>query len=266
MAKDAQLFEVPFPVNEKDHSVRNHFKVMMAVAGLKVKLWEDTTFILVDVPLDPEETKKILPLLMRLDKPYRATFFIARYPRTAFTGSYNEAALLLHVRTPLGRGVYCPWMIVNDDTAMIYGRELLGYPKKMADIPFRDDGSKITAGLTRRGIEVVSVEAERIQKEENPAPVLQIKTFNIGGMWQSFAFNPVWMFKPREIIHESYTAKAELNIRYSDYDPIRSLIAEYVNPLTARIIKTDILGTRTMWPVGFTGMRLFGNTFNLRFR
>jgi len=266
MAKEAKLVDVPFPVKEKEHSVWGQLKLLMSLTGLKIKLWEDTTFILIDVPLNPDETKKILPLFMCLDKPYRATFFIARYPRTAFTGAYNEAALLVHVRTPLGKGVYCPWMIVDDDTAMIYGRELLGYPKKMAVIPFNDDGKKITASLTRRGIEVISVGAERVKKEDNPGPVLQIKTFNVGGMWQSFSFNPVWMFKPTEIIHESHTAKATLNIKHSDYDPIRDLIADYINPVEARIVKTDILGTRMILPVGLTGMRIFANTFNLRFR
>ena len=266
MARDAKLVEVPFPLTEKEHSFWKQFKVMLAVTGLKVKLWEDTTFILVDVPLNPAQTKKILPLFMCLDKPHRATFFIAKYARTAFTGTYNEAALLVHVCTPLGKGVYCPWMIVNDDTALIYGRELLGYPKKMAEIPFNDDGKKITARLTRRGVEVISIQAERIKKEENPAPVLEIKTFNMGGMWQSFAYNPIWLFKPREAIHESYSAKAVLDIKHSDYDPIRDLIAGYKNPMDDRIAKTDIFGSRMLWPVWFTGVRVFGNTFNLRFR
>lgn len=266
MAKYPTSAVVPFPVNEKKHSIWKLFKVMLEVTALKVKLWEDTTFILIDVPLNPIEAKKILPMFMWLRKPYMATFFIAKYAKTAFTGTYNEAALLLHISTLLGKGVYCPWMIVNDDTAMIYGRELLGYPKKMADIPFDDDGKKINASLTRREIKVISVQAERVKKEENPAPVLQMKTFNIGGMWQSFAINPIWLFKPKEAIHESYAAKATLDIKNSDYDPIKSLIADYKNPVKARIVKTDIFGARMMWPVFITGVRIFGNTFNLRFR
>ena len=266
MAREAKSVEVPFPLKEKEHSFWKQFQIMLAITGLKIKLWEDTTFVLMDVPLHPDETKKILPLLMYLDKPYRATLFIARYARTAFTGAYNEAALLVYVRTPLGKGVYCPWMIVDDDTALIYGRELLGYPKKMAEIPFADDGKKISAGLTRRGVELIFVEAERLNKEVNSAPVLEAKTFNFGGMGQAFMCNPIWMFKPRERIHESYSAKAVLNIKYSDYDPIKDLIADYKNPLDARIAKTDIFGAWMMLPVGFTGLRVFGNTFNLRFR
>jgi acetoacetate decarboxylase len=122
MGKKPGPSAVPFPIEEKNHGFGRLFRTMLAVLGLRVKLWEDTTFILVDVPLNPAEAKKILPLFMFLRKPYRATFFIAKYAKTAFTGTYNEAALLLHVRTPFGKGVYCPWMIVNDDTALIYGR------------------------------------------------------------------------------------------------------------------------------------------------
>jgi acetoacetate decarboxylase len=266
MAKEAKSAVVPFPVKEKEHSFWRLFKVMLAVTRSKVKLWEDTTFVLIDVPLNPVETKKILPMFMCLSKPYRATFFIVKYPKTAFTGAYNEAALLIHVCTPLGKGVFCPWMIVDDDTAMIYGRELLGYPKKMADIPFNDDGKKINASLTRRGVKVVSVQAERVKKEDNPSPALQIKTFTIGGMWQSFAINPIWLFKPREAIHESYTAKATMDIKDSDYDPIRGLIADFKNPVDARIVKNDIFGARMLWPVGLTWVSTFANTFNLRFR
>jgi len=76
----------------------------------------------------------------------------------------------------------------------------------------------------------------------------------------------MFMFTPREIIHESYATKATLTIRDSDYDPIAPLIADYTNPGDARIAKTDILGPRMLWPVGFSGLRVFRNTFNLRFR
>ena len=62
MAKGAKLIEVPFPLNEKEHSIRGQLKILSKITRLKIKLWEDTNFVLVDVPLNPEETKKILPL------------------------------------------------------------------------------------------------------------------------------------------------------------------------------------------------------------
>lgn len=136
----------------------------------------------------------------------------------------------------------------------------------MADIPFNDDGKKISASLSRRDAKVITVTAERVKKEDNPAPVLQMKTFNFGGMGQYFAYNPIWLFKPREFIHESYKAKASLVVADSMYDPIKRLIADYKNPLDARIAKTDIFSSRMLMPVGLTGVKTFANSFNLRFR
>jgi acetoacetate decarboxylase len=258
--------EVPFPLNEKNPKFRDLFRALSYSARLKMKLWENATFVMADVPLNHDEARRILPWSLWLMKPYKATVFIAQYPKTGFTGAYNESAILFHVRTPFGKGVHIPWMLVDDITALIYGRELLAYPKKTGDIPFKDDGKKITASLTRRNITVVSMEGERIARESNPAPITGVKTFNIGGMGQFFAYNPIWMFKYKEVIHESYTAKVTLNIQDSVYDPISRLIGDFTNPLEGRIAKLDILGFRMLWFTGISGLRVFKNSFNLRFR
>ena len=260
--------EVPFPVSQQSPTFREIFRMAYYLnIRLKVKLWENADFILADIPVKPEEARKILPWYLRLRDPFRATFFITRYPKTAFTVSYNEAAILLHVRHLLyGNGVHCPWMIVDDDTALIYGRELLGYPKKMAEIPFEDDGTSITAGLTRRNTSVISVEAERLEKETDPAPVLGLKTFNYSGLGQYCIVNPVWMFKPREVVHESHKARVKLDIRYSDYDPIARLIDDFPGHIDGRVARIDIMGARMLWFAGLTGLRIYKNTFNLRFR
>src|SRR6056297_2428422 len=96
------------------------------------KLWVNARFVLADVPVDRKTTNKILPLGMRVGPETKATLFIVDYTKTPFTVPYHEAALLIHVKTPLGKGLHCPWMVVDDDTALIYGREILGYPKKAA--------------------------------------------------------------------------------------------------------------------------------------
>ena len=85
-------------------------------------------------------------------------------------------------------------------------------------------------------------------------------------MGQVFAVHPVWMFKYKEVIHESYTAKITLNIKDSDYDPILRFIGDYRNPVKGRIARMDILGFRTLWPAGISGPVVFKNSFNLKFR
>ena len=255
-----------FPFDSASRSagslIFNYFSLLRG----RVKLWENAHFVFIDVPLEPAEANKILPAWMFLRKPYRATFFIADYPKTAFTVPYHEAALLLHIRTPCGAGVHCPWMIVDDDTALIYGREMLGYPKKMGEFHFTERGKTISADMTRRGVRLVSVKTVRKETEKNPRPLMGVKTFNIGAMGQFVAFNPIWLFKPIEKIHASYTATAELRIGNSPHDPIRKLIADYRNPLPARIGRIDILGSRYLLPVGMTGLRVYANSYENRFR
>lgn len=142
---------------------RETFKRMRKAIKSGLKLWENARFVMTDVPLDKQEAQKILPLGMNLTAPPMATVFVVNYQNTAFTVPYKEAAFLIHVRTPLGKGLHCCWMVVDDDTALILGRELLGYPKKMADIRFEEKGGDVKASVTRRGTRVLAMEAKRGQ-------------------------------------------------------------------------------------------------------
>ena len=237
---------------------------LMAPLSGKVKLWENARFVLVDVPLNREAAARVLPCGMRLQEPPTATLFISDYTRTSFTVPYKEAAVLLHVRTPLGSGIHCPWMIVDDDTALIYGRELLGYPKKLGGFVFREEGNRVTASVSRRGVEVLKIELERQEREVSPRPVFDDKTFNAGGPGQMFLFQLVWMFRPKEDIHEAWSAKARIEVRESEYDPVAGLVSG--EPASARFVVMDILGSRYNLPVGLTGPRWFAATYDLRYR
>ncbi len=230
----------------------------------KVKLWENCRWVLADVPLNKKETNRMLPLLMRVSDPPTATFFIVDYTKPAFTVPYREAAMLIHVKTPFGQGLHCCWMAVDDDTALIYGRELLGYPKKGAEFEFNETDEGIKASVTRRGVKVLEIEAMRGEKEEKTAPVLGYKTFNCGGPWQAPALNPIWLFKPNEVIHEACKADSTVALDDSELDPVARMVS---GPLRrSRIAVTDILGSHYMLPVGIAGLKWFSNTFNMRFR
>jgi acetoacetate decarboxylase len=198
--------------------------------------------------------------------PPLATIFFADYGTVAYPlFPYKETAMMVHVRTPLGSGRHCCWIIVDDDPAMILGREMLGFPKKTGVFTFEEKKGDISASITRRGIAVMSMKAARFEKESSPAPVLNYKTFHFGGMGQYMAFSPVWMFKPREIIHESYSADITLTLKDSAFDPLSRLVAG--EPRNGRIVVMDIPGgSPYMLPVGWAGPAVFGRTFAMRFR
>jgi len=231
----------------------------------KAQLWENARFVLAQVPLKHNEVKRILPCGLWPAEPATGTLFIANYTKTSFTAPYKESALLINVRTLLGSGVHCCWMVVdNDDTALIYGRELLGYPKKLAQITFEETDNHVSASVSRRGIKLLSMDAQKGPALFPGPPIFDQKTFNAGGMGQFFLLNPVWLFRPREVIKESFSAKVSMKLAESEYDPIAKLISG--EPISGRIAVIDIPGSRYNFPVGIAGPRFFNNTFYMRFR
>ena len=239
-------------------------KHLLGLTYGKENLWDNARFIFADVPVDAVRASRILPWALKLTDPARATLFIADYPKTSFTVPYHEAALLLHVRHPLGQGLHCPWMIVDDDTALIYGRELLGYPKKMGEFEFEEDKSSVRASLTRRGTRILSIEGAKGERQAHPAPAFDIKTFNVGGPGSFFGINPIWMFRPREVMHESLEMEVELRVESSEFDPIADIIAG--DPVSGRFVVLDIVGGRYNIPVGVSGVQHLVNNLDMRFR
>jgi acetoacetate decarboxylase len=242
------------------------WKIIREKARKHENTWDNARFVLADVPLDRDEVKKILPWGMKLTDPPIATLFICNYPKVSFPiVPYHEAAMLIHVNTPLGAGIHCCWMIVDDDTALILGREMLGYPKKMGVFEFNEKDGDVHACVSRRGVNVMDITAKRGSPQTPNPPVFDIKTFNVGAMGQLFAVNPIWVFRPREVIHESYQADVKLTLKDSAFDPLSRLVAG--EPQNGRIVVMDIPGDSPyMAPVGFAGPGWFGRTFNMRFR
>jgi acetoacetate decarboxylase len=66
-------------------------------------------------------------------------------------------------------GAYILAMHVNDDIAMALGREMFGYPKKMADIKFKRGKIGASGSGKRRGIKLVDMQSKimkNISEEE----------------------------------------------------------------------------------------------------
>ncbi|MBU2552153.1 MAG: acetoacetate decarboxylase family protein [Proteobacteria bacterium] len=229
-----------------------------------VKMWDGARLVLADLPLDEREVARILPWGMKPADPPLATLFITDYPKNAFTVPYKEAAVLIHVRTPLGRGIHCCWMVVDDDTALILGRENLGYPKKLADITYEESAGGARAAVRRRGVDVLTMEAVRGARQTAPPPVFARKTFNISGPGQLMFIHPVWLFHPTEVILESYEADVSVTIGDSVFDPLNRIVAG--GSVRGRLTVVDILGSRYNLPVGLAGPTWVMNTYMMRFK
>jgi len=232
------------------------------IAGKNSNLWDGARIVLVDVPIHKKQVKRILPLFLRPAKEAKATLFLANYVKNSFTVSYHEAALLIHVRTPFGKGLHCPWMVVDDDAAMIYGRDQLGYPKKMGDFVFEETDSTVRAGLARRGIDVLHMDAAKGKPETNPEPVFARKFFNVRNPGQFYMLHSICMFRAKEKITEAYSADIRLIVNDSPADPIAQLIDG--EPTNGRMVVMDIPGGAYLLLVGFAGFYWFVMNHRLR--
>ena len=107
----------------------------------------------------PRGSSTILPRPLRSPTNPLALAFVARYPETSFGTVYNEGALFVQAEHRGRSGMYCVSMPVDDDMAMAGGREVFGYPKKMAEsITIGEEGSTVVARAVRKGTEILSIE------------------------------------------------------------------------------------------------------------
>jgi len=205
-------------------------------------LYRDAHYLMAEVELDADRAAPWVPFPLRLDRPARATLFTAHFPWTAFGSVYCEAGLLLHVRLGPVRGVFCPWMIVDDDTALIAGRELLGYPKKLGQVAFERSGDSIVSEASRRGERLLTLNAKLGERIEAPPPAIGQLHFNVRSAL-GVSVPKLIAFRPAERPIEVREATASLRCDPARRDPLSTLGLGDV--LSARLHRVDLTGG---WP------------------
>jgi acetoacetate decarboxylase len=231
-------------------------------AAFPARTYEAAEFLLVDVPLHPR-VSELVPPWMRVGPKPVGTLVIARYDRPGYTTPYRLASLLLHVKTLVGDGVHPCWMIVTDDTAIIYGRDFVGLPKKGGIVDVARDGDRASAKVERKGQRVLSLEAT-LGEAAPSEPVFDRKMFCIGGTGSLHVVTPAWLMR---VVEENKSVReATASIAYGDapFDPLGSMVVG--DPLRARFVTCDVLGLRYLFPVGVAGPGWFTRTFRLRYR
>lgn len=193
------------------------FRALRSFASLASgRLYEDAWYFVVDVALDPSAAHHFLPKGLSLARPAKASVFFARFEKTSFGSSYDEAGVLFHVKRRFRHGLFSPWMVVTDDVALVLGREVLGYPKKLAEIDLRIDGDDVRAEVARRGQRLLSLEAKlgsgiALPSRRDVRPVLGPRAYGVRGAFGPGAQELV-TFSPRERPREVRRATASLTV------------------------------------------------------
>ena len=128
----------------------------------------------------PKIIKKLLPPPLKpLDTPI-AYAFVAHYPKTNFGVTYNEGALFLTCEFEGVEGGYCLAMPVTNDIAMAGGREVFGFPKKIANIYFKREKRDAEGWIERLGTCFFEVTA-KLNGRPNSSEFIQLFTERTGG-------------------------------------------------------------------------------------
>jgi acetoacetate decarboxylase len=185
-------------------------------------MYEDAHYLVADMDVDPAAARRWLPASLRLASPARASLFTAWFPKTTFGSAYSEAGLFLHVEHRGRPAVFSPWMIVDDDVALITGRELLGYPKKMGEIELAIDGDRVRGVAERRGATLVRMEGTLGGVIDDPPPMLGRPHRNVRAA-MGIALPHLMAFTPYEESIEVRRAELSVEVGGSERDPLTDL-------------------------------------------
>jgi len=214
----------------------------------------DAEFLIVYWETKPEIVSKMLPYPLKSTKYPIATAFVANYPKTNFGVKYKEAALFLYAEYKNIIGIYCLAMPVDNDMALIGGRELFGYPKKMSNIYFKKSEKEVEGWVERHGKRYFEVKAKLTNKTNAKDAMkilldLGLNPNKPGSITYNFKYfkSPTYNgfdYNPR-LIREEITMQAselkisevEIKLKPSVEDPWSSI--EIVRILGGLYIKTN---------------------------
>lgn len=203
--------------------MREGIRNVRQLAPLGGTLYHGAQYLTAVVEVDPKKMQPFLPFGMRLAEPFRADLFTAHFPDNVFDSpGYHEAGLFVHIKTARGTGIHCPWMILDDDVAMIMGRELLGYPKKLGEVQWNVDGDVIDNSASRRGTTLLTMTGSLGDVIEDAPKILGRPHRNVMGLMGA-ALPRIVAFTPGEKPLEVRQAELDLEVFGSDRDPLHEM-------------------------------------------
>lgn len=106
----------------------------------------DREYVIVSYRTDPEALRAVVPEPLKVAEPIVKFEFI-RMPDSTGFGDYTESGQVIPVRLGGEEGVYVHSMYLDDDAPIAGGREIWGFPKKLASPKITHEGEVIVGKL-----------------------------------------------------------------------------------------------------------------------
>ncbi len=154
--------------------------------------------------------------------PYRAAFLMVS-AKTEHTPKPTESNP--DPKHVVLNGTYCLSFFISDDSAILFGRPMMGEPKKLANIEFSLAGSDLTASVTRFGTKLIDVTATigaALPQVPKPPPTLAFwykHQPNLDG--QGLQYDPVLLMQENSQTPTKMAgASAEMSLQGTAHDPL----------------------------------------------
>ena len=115
----------------------------------------DREYLIITYRTDPEALRRVLPAPLAFDEPLVKYEFI-RMPDSTGFGDYTESGQVIPVRFQGQHGGYVHAMFLDDDPPIAGGRELWGFPKKLAQPTLRVERDTLLGKLDYGGVRVAT--------------------------------------------------------------------------------------------------------------
>lgn len=172
----------------------------------------------------PDIVKRLLPPPLEPADTPRGLMFIGEYPETNLGPGYREAALFIGCKYNGEDGNYCLSMPIESEESRLYnGRDIFGYPKKMAKIHFEVKDNEAYGWVERHGIRFLEIKAQLMGQMPNmptPGPNFLFKASPKIDLTPGFD-GPVLLCRQQTDVElqSLKIGKAEVILRESQYDP-----------------------------------------------
>lgn len=106
----------------------------------------DREFLVITYRTDPEKLRALVPEPLMIEAPLVKYEFI-RMPNSTGFGDYTETGQVIPVSLNGRKGGYTHCMFLNDEPPIAGGRELWGFPKKLANPSLRAESDTLVGTL-----------------------------------------------------------------------------------------------------------------------
>lgn len=140
---------------------------------------------------------------------------------------YSEGGIVIPCKYKDKVGAYMAYEYVDTDDALCAGREIWGYPKKLAEVIYEENGEEIHGKIIRKGKTIIDITLKLDnQLEVNPPklfPRLQVKRMPRADRYGTDMDQVILNEFVDSVIHTRQTGNATVNWEHSGFDPLAEL-------------------------------------------